>query len=282
MTWMNRTQKKADGARLGLRILIILVVLTTLFQEFAMTLRKLTGALLACAITGPVVAQPKNTAVNPEPRTGGPATRHEQFLKRAAKGDVDVLFLGDSITQGWEGAGKDAWAKNFEPLKAANFGIGGDRTQHVLWRITTGKELEGINPKVAVLMIGTNNAGSNSAEEIAAGVEAIVQELRKQRPYMKVLLLGVFPRSGKPGKDLKDSNRVAANELNTKLPDVNKQIAKLDDGKMVKYLDIGSKFLDSEGGLSKDVMPDYLHLSKKGYDIWAEAIKEPVGEMLKK
>jgi lysophospholipase L1-like esterase len=247
-----------------------------------MTLRHLTAALLVCALVGPAVAQPKNSATTPEPRTGGWVQRHEQFLKRAARGDVDVLFLGDSITQGWEGAGKDVWAKHFEPLKAANFGIGGDRTQHVLWRITTGKELEGINPRAAVLMIGTNNAGTNSAEEIAAGVEAIVQELRKQKPDMKVLLLGVFPRSARGGKELKDTNRVAANELNTKLPDVNKRIAKLDDGKAVKYLDIGPKFLDSEGGLSKDVMPDYLHLTKKGYEIWAEAIQGPLNELLKK
>ena len=247
-----------------------------------MPLRHLTAAVLACALAGPAVAQPKNSATTPEPRPGGWVQRHEQFLKRAAMGNVDVLFLGDSITQGWERDGKEAWARHFEPQKAANFGIGGDRTQHVLWRITTGKELEGINPKVAVLMIGTNNSRDNSAEEIAAGVEAIVQELRKQKPDMKVLLLGVFPRSARPGKDLKDTNRVAANELNTKLPDVNKRISKLDDGKTVKYLDIGPKFLDSEGGLSKDVMPDYLHLSPKGYEIWAAAIKEPLAELLKK
>jgi lysophospholipase L1-like esterase len=247
-----------------------------------MTLRHLTAALLTCLLAGSAGAQPKNSATTPEPRTGGWTTRHEQFLKRAAQGDVDVLFLGDSITQGWEGAGKEVWAKHFGPRKAANFGIGGDRTQHVLWRITTGKELEGINPKVAVLMIGTNNAGANSAEEIAAGVEAVVRELRRQKPDMKVLLLGVFPRSGKAPKDLKDANRVAADELNTKLPDVNKRIARLDDGKAVKYLDIGPKFLDAEGGLSKDVMPDYLHLSPKGYAIWAEAIQEPLNELLKK
>jgi lysophospholipase L1-like esterase len=211
----------------------------------------------------------------------GAVGRHEQFLKRAARGDVDLLFLGDSITQGWEGNGKEAWAKHFAPKKAANFGIGGDRTQHVLWRITAGKELEGISPKLAVLMIGTNNAGTNTAEEIAAGVEAIVQELRRQKPDMKVLLLGVFPRSGKSAKALKDTNRVAADELHQKIPDVNARIAKLDDGKTVKYLDIGSKFLDAEGGLPKDVMPDYLHLSKKGYEIWAEAIRGPVEEMMK-
>jgi lysophospholipase L1-like esterase len=246
-----------------------------------MTLRSLAAGLLACTLAGLVAAQPKNTATTPEARKGGPADRHEKLLKRTATGHVDVLFLGDSITQGWEGNGKDVWAKHFETLHAGNYGIGGDRTQHVLWRITEGKELEGLTPKACVLMIGTNNAGANSAEEIAAGVEAIVKELRHQKPHMKILLLGVFPRSGKPAKELKDANHVAADELNTKLPEVNKRLAKLDDGKMVKYLDIGPKFLDKDGGLSKEIMPDFLHLTKKGYEIWADAIEGPLNELLK-
>ncbi|QDU19940.1 platelet-activating factor acetylhydrolase IB subunit [Urbifossiella limnaea] len=205
--------------------------------------------------------------------------RHESFVKRAAKGDVDVLFLGDSITQGWEGGGKAAWKETFEPMKAANFGIGGDRTEHVLWRITEGKELEGINPKVAVLMIGTNNSGSNSPDQIAEGVTAIVKELRKQRPETKVLLLGVFPRAG---KSTKESKSVPAMDLQPKIKQINDRIAKLDDGKAVKYLDIGAKFLEKDGSLSREVMPDYLHLSGKGYAIWADAIKGPVADLMKR
>lgn len=246
-----------------------------------MRIRPVFSLLTLAALTAAVAAQSKNSATTPEARKGGPATRHEQLLKRAATGHVDVLFLGDSITQGWETNGKEVWAKNFEPLHAGNFGISGDRTQHVLWRITEGKELEGISPKAAVLMIGTNNAASNSADEIAAGVEAIVKELRRQKPHMKILLLAVFPRSAKSAKELQDTTHVAADELNKKLPEVNKQLAKLDDGKNVKYLDIGAKFLDKDGGLAKDVMPDYLHLSKKGYEIWAEAIKGPLDELLR-
>src|SRR5262245_61222819 len=134
----------------------------------------------------------KNDAVFPAPRKDkGWTTRHDRFVERAKKGEVDLLFLGDSITQGWENAGKEQWKKAFDPLKAANFGISGDRTQHVLWRITEGKELEGIQPKAVVLMIGTNNMGSNTAEQIAEGITAIVKELRNQRPHAKVLLLGV-------------------------------------------------------------------------------------------
>lgn len=220
-----------------------------------------------------------NPATKAVPRDKGWMTTHERFVERAKKGDVDVLFLGDSITAGWANNGKAAWKETFEPMKAANFGIGGDRTEHVLWRITEGKELEGINPKVAVLMIGTNNSGSNSPEQIAEGVTAIVKELRKQRPETKVLLLGVFPRAGKAEKD---SKSVPAKDLQPKIKQINDRIAKLDDGKSVKYLDIGAKFLETDGSLSREVMQDYLHLSPKGYTIWAEAIKGPVADLMKR
>lgn len=225
------------------------------------------------------VGQDANPATKPlERKDKGSVARHEKFVSIAKAGGVDVVFLGDSITAGWEGAGKDVWKEKFAPLKAANFGIGGDRTQHVLWRITEGKELEGIDPKAFVVMIGTNNTGSDSAEQIAEGVKAIVTELRKQKPKAKVLLLGVFPRAGGIGKE----DKVApADKLNAKIKAINERIAKLDDGKSVKYLDIGGQFLDSTGGLPRETMPDLLHLSKKGYEIWAAAIERPLAEMLK-
>lgn len=224
-----------------------------------------------------------NDAVKPAPRPqDGWVKRHTSFVERAKKGDVDVLFVGDSITQGWEGAGKDVWNDRFAKWKPANFGIGGDRTQHVLWRIIEGKELDGIDPKVIVLMIGTNNFGSNTPEEVSAGVAAIVGEFRKQKPSAKVLLLGVFPRSSKAAKDLKDPTVAAADELHKKTAAVNATIAKLDDGKSVFYLDIGPKFLDEKGGLPKATMPDFLHLSPAGYKIWADAIGGRVEELLAK
>ena len=120
-------------------------------------------------------------------------------------------------------------------------------------------------------MIGTNNTGSNSAEQIADGISAIVEELHMQRPETKVLLLAVFPRSAKPTDRVRD-----------KIKDINERIAKLDDGKMVRYLDIGEKFLEKDGSLSKEIMPDYLHLSPKGYEIWADAIQPSLDEMRKK
>jgi beta-glucosidase len=230
-------------------------------------------AALAVAAVPLWAEQKKPATVTPAERLAQPfwKARHEAFLARTRQIDPDVIFLGDSITQGWEGNGKAAWQKHFEPLKAANLGISGDRTEHVLWRITTGKELEGISPKVAVVMIGTNNAGSNSAAEIAEGIAAIVRELRRQKPSIHVLLLGVFPRSAKPTDKVRD-----------KLKEVNERIAKLDDGKHVHYLDIGPKFLEPDGSLSKEIMPDYLHLSPKGYAIWAEAVAPEVQKLLRK
>jgi lysophospholipase L1-like esterase len=240
------------------------------------SLRRLGLAVLVAAVATAAAPadekQPEHDAVKPAPRKdAGWVKRHESFVDRAKKGDVDVLFLGDSITQGWEGKGSsEVWKKHFEPLKAANFGIGGDRTQHVLWRITEGKELEGIDPKVFVVMIGTNNMSSNSAPEIAEGVTAIVKELNKQRPRAKVLLLGVFPRGARANDKFRD-----------KIKEVNATLAKL-DGKQVRYLDFGDKFLDAEGNLPKETMPDALHLSPKGYQIWADAIDPVLKEMLKK
>src|SRR5438874_61524 len=120
-----------------------------------------------------------NTAIKPVPKKEKWWQQlHHSFQQRARQGNVDVLFLGDSITQGWGGEGRAVWKERFEPLKAANFGIGGDQTQHVLWRLREGKELHGIQPRAVVLMIGTNNMGSNSAEQIAAGIVAIVHEIR--------------------------------------------------------------------------------------------------------
>src|SRR5262245_23205052 len=192
--------------------------------------------------------QKQNPAATPSPRMDkdgepnpGWMKRHEGFVQIAKKGGVDVLFLGDSITDAWRlKAGKPTWDKYFAPLKAANFGIGGDRTEHVLWRITNG-ELEGIKPKVAVLMIGTNNTGGNSAEQIAEGIKAIVHKLGELSPDTKVLLLGVFPRDAKPESPRRQ-----------KIAQINKTISKLDDGKRVKYLDIGDKFLKEDGTLTKD------------------------------
>ena len=231
--------------------------------------RLLTSGLGLCCLlaTAPAARAQAPDSVTPSPRAqdGSWMKMHEQFLAQAKKGQIDLLFLGDSITQGWHN--NDVWKRFYGPRHAANFGIGGDRTQHVLWRIENG-EVDGIHPKVAVLMIGTNNVGSNSADEIAAGVTAIVKELRRRLPETKVLLLGIFPRSEKPDK------------AREKLAEVNKQIARLDDGSNVSYLDIGKTFLNPDGTISREIMPDFLHLTAKGYRLWADAMEPTLWRLL--
>jgi lysophospholipase L1-like esterase len=244
--------------------------------------RKLLLTVLACVVLGATSGRitaddrPKgNTATMPVPRDGEWKKRHERFVAMAKKGGVDLLFLGDSITDLWGGEGhgnrsqgRTIFHEEFEPLKAANFGIGGDQTQHVLWRIQNG-ELDGIQPKVVMLMIGTNNTARNSAEEIAEGVTAIVKEIHKRSPRTKVLLLAVFPRGEKP------------NRYREKIKQVNAIIARLDDGgKTVRYLDIGDKFLEPDGAISKKTMYDFLHLTEKGYQTWADAVKGPIKELM--
>ena len=195
---------------------------------------------------------------------------HDDFVAQAREGGIDLLFLGDSITEGWAGKGKDVWAERYAKLNAANFGIGGDRTQHVLWRIENG-ELENIKPKVVVLMIGTNNAGADTGEEIASGVTKIVQTVR-DKTGAKVLLLGVFPRG---------ENAEKAAAPRAVIAKVNEIISKLDDGKNVRYLDLSDKFYEPDKSISKDIMPDYLHPNARGYQIWADGMQRLLDEMMK-
>jgi lysophospholipase L1-like esterase len=211
----------------------------------------------------------------PAPKTGGWVKRHDGFVEEAKKGGFEVLFTGDSITDGWRNnPQRKIWDATFAPLKAANFGISGDRTQHVLWRLQNG-EFEGLTlPKVVVLMIGTNNIGQKDPEpaaSAAAGIRAIVKEIHAKSPQTKVLLLGVFPR----GEKSDHPHRAMVKEIN-------EAASKLDDGgKTVSFLDIGGKFLQADGSISKEIMPDFLHLSEKGYQIWADAIKALLSELLK-
>lgn len=197
---------------------------------------------------------------------------HEQFLKRGKDGPIGVLFLGDSITEGWAGRGKEVWASQYTKYQPANFGIGGDRTQHVIWRIENG-ELDGIHPKVLVLMIGTNNIGYPAAD-ILKGDKKIIEEIHQKLPDTKLLLLAIFPR----GMDPKMANVATMRE---KIKTVNAELAKLDDGSKTRYLDLGPKFLDAEGVLPADIMPDFLHPNAKGYQIWADAMQPLLDEMMK-
>jgi beta-glucosidase len=215
-----------------------------------------------------------HSAVKPMPRAletnwTARAKLLDQRVKQTP--DTEVLFIGDSITQGWEGVagGSNVWKKYYAPRKAVNLGIGGDRTQHVLWRLEKAP-LENVKPKAAVVMIGTNNSNGedNTPGQIVEGIEAIIKKLRERLPNTKILLLGIFPR----GENF--------NVQRGKLTQINQVLVKLHDGKDVHFLDIGHQFLNSDGILPAEIMPDYLHLSEKGYQIWADAIEPKLAELL--
>jgi lysophospholipase L1-like esterase len=215
-----------------------------------------------------------HSAVTPVPRDDERnakwwSSRHEAVNERLKKGNVDLLYIGDSITHGWENVGKDIWNQYYAPRNAVNMGFGGDRTQHVIWRLDQSN-FENISPKLAIVMIGTNNSNNqdNTAEEIADGIITICKRLRMQFPKMKILLLAIFPRNPEPG---------AQREKNAKASLLASKIA---DGKTIYYMDINQKFLTDDGTLTKEIMPDYLHPNKTGYKIWAEAIEPKVAELM--
>jgi len=214
----------------------------------------------------------------PKPRDPIWVKRHEQFIKdkdeALAKGPVQLVFVGDSITDAWRGGEQnkifmERWGQ-YNPL---NLGISGDKTQEVLWRLENG-ELDGLDEgtKLVVMMIGTNNLGHRPAatpEDTAKGVECLVKTIRQKLPQSKLLLLAVFPRG-----------TAADDPYRSQIRTVNSTISKLADGRQVRYLDIGKKFLADDGTLPRDVMPDALHPNAKGYQIWADAIDPAVKEMI--
>jgi lysophospholipase L1-like esterase len=194
--------------------------------------------------------------------------RHLQFLERIRQGDIGVVFLGDSITDWWPAQGGASWARLMK-YKPANFGVSGDRTEHLLWRISNG-ELEGIDPKVVVVLIGTNNIGyfeDERPEWVARGIRQIVSTIHERLPKTKILLLGIFPRGEKNSPERKTVRAV------------NSLIAGLGDENKIRFLDIGANFLDADGNIPADVMPDRVHLTAKGYEIWFEKMEPILREM---
>jgi lysophospholipase L1-like esterase len=237
----------------------------------------------------PPAPMSQNTAIRPS-LAAQFQDKFQANLEVAKQGDAELLFVGDSITDFWRNeqgmggrgggpaaaapangvipyAGKAVQDKYFGKWKVANYGIAGDTTQGVLYRLQNG-EGKGIKPKAIMMMIGTNNTGRNSAGEIAEGIGAVVLELRKDFPDARILLLAVFPR-GRPGDPARDT-----------IADINKTIARLDDGKKVFYMDIGKDFLDAQGNIPTDVMSDALHPTSKGYEIWAKAVIDPITAMM--
>ncbi|MDA7916521.1 sulfatase-like hydrolase/transferase, partial [Verrucomicrobia bacterium] len=222
-----------------------------------------------------LVDQRKFYDLNPAliPSTRGDESRwreRDQLLtQRTRQSKPDLVFIGDSITQGWEGRGKKVWDKYYGKRNALNIGIGGDRTEHVIWRLTHGQNLGKKKPKAAVVMIGTNNTGhfDQDPEQVAQGVEEILSILDTQIPNAKILLMGVFPR----GKDNFDPKRLNNNGIN-------QRIRRLADGDRVHYMDISDILLQEDGTATKDVMPDLLHLSEEGYERWAKTIEPKLKE----
>jgi lysophospholipase L1-like esterase len=207
-----------------------------------------------------VVQVPRaNSAIAPAQSMVRSTERHNGFVETAKAGNFDILFEGDSITDFWQNTGTEAQKKYFGDVKVANFAVGGDNTQGVLWGLQNG-EGQGHKPKAVMLMIGTNNTMQNTGPEIAEGVGAIVLQLRKDFPDAKIMLLAIFPR----GANAKDNNRIKNEEANT-------IIAKLNDGKHIFFTNINDKFLKPDGSLI-GFGGDNLHPNAEGYEIWAKAV----------
>ena len=210
-------------------------------------------------------------AVVPTPQTESWWTaRHEHALARIRQGEVDLLLIGDSITQGWADEGRRIWDEYYGHRRAVNLGFNSDRTEHVLWRLDHG-EIEGIAPKLAVVMIGTNNTGArhDPPGETAAGIQAILTTLRTRLPGTKILVLGLFPRGASVDDPLRRLNQA-----------INDRVRAYADNQQIFFLDLSRHFLDDRGRLSQDLMPDYLHPNERGYQVWANGMEEMIKTLL--
>ena len=221
-------------------------------------------------------------AVTPIARTDQPwwMPHHQSVLKRVAQGHVDLVMIGDSIIFGFNNSGKAMWEKYYAPRNALNLGFSGDRTEYVLWRLEHG-ELDGISPKLAVVLIGTNNSNGDeyTTEQIADGIKAIVCTIRTRLPETKVLILAIFPRGDAAQRDA-EKQTASFNAQWAKNQQASELASKIADGKMIHYLDINDVFLNGKGELTREIMPDLLHLHEKGYQLWAEAMEPTIAKLM--
>ena len=228
----------------------------------------LSGALALLLAAAALTAVAENTATTPESRDNPRwVKRHQSMADRLKEGHARVLWIGDSIVQRWEECGRPVWNKYYGHRDAVNLGISGDRTQHVLWRLDHCN-LNGVSPKLAIVMIGQNNGPDNSSEEIAEGNAAIVSLLRQKQPNMKILLLAITFRGEYP------------NDEQVKLAKSNEILAKMDDGQHVFYMNINKIFLRPDGTIPKSLMPDCEHPNREGCRLWAEAVEPMVAKLL--
>jgi lysophospholipase L1-like esterase len=237
----------------------------------------LAAALLAGAVAWTAFAQ--TPADQPVPRTDqNSITAHSQLLEKARKGGIDIYFEGDSITRRWGATDYPEmlanWKQNFFGWNAADFGWGADTVQNILWRLQNG-ELDGVNPKVIVLLAGTNNigrtvpAGGDDARvaDITRGLKAVLDVMRSRAPNATIILTGIFPRN---------DNIAVMPTINR----INASLATFADGKAVRYLNINDKLADADGKLFEGMMGDGLHPTVKGYQVWADALKPIFTELL--
>ena len=223
-------------------------------------------ALASLALPG--VGLGENPAIIPVARTNASwIQRHEAMNRRAKQGNVDLIYVGDSIVQHFDNQGKETWDRYYAPRNALNLGISGDRTEHVLWRLDHGN-IDGISPKLAIVMIGQNNGGINSGEEIAEGVVAIVRKIQAKLPNTKILLLAIFQRREHPTPER--AVLAKASEITSKLA----------DGKMIFYQDINDFYVKPDGSIPRDLMYDFEHPTPLGHRVWAETIEGKVAELM--
>ncbi len=238
-------------------------------------LTMLAAVTAVCGLSGNLQAQapadgktPGITSANDptKPVPGGVrwfGRMHADYVNQTKANKFDVCFMGDSITQMWPA---DMFGKYFGRFKAVNFGIGGDRCENVLFRLNDG-ELQGATPKVIVLMIGTNNQGMNTAEEVAIGVTAVVKALREKCPKSKILLLGILPSTGTPYEKTKAINTITA---------------KLADRNMIEFQDFGPKLQDKEGKILPGMLADTVHLTRQGYEVWGKEVGPTISKMVRR
>lgn len=239
---------------------------TTLWMSGILGVVGLAAGLSASPHAGQAV---QYSDIAPAPRAG-PAwlLRYETLNQRVEVSDPTLVFIGDSITQGWETTGRRVWEEFYEPRRSLNLGIERDAMENLLWRLEHGN-IDHIRPSLAVLLIGTNNVGHDTPERIARGVAQIVHRLRARLPATRLIVLGIFPQGADPGDERR---RIGAQ--------ANRLIARLHDGRDVFFLDIGAGFVRADGTIATDIMPDLLHLSPAGYRIWAQAMEPTVSKLL--
>ncbi len=236
------------------------------------------GAVLL--LPPPAAAQIQPAAADqPAPRTDpNSITAHAQLLDKTKKGRIDIYFEGDSITRRWGATDYPEllanWNQNFFGWNAANFGWGADSTQHILWRLHNG-ELDGVHPKIIVVLAGTNNVGGSvpaggdeaKVADITRGLKAIVDLMREKAPKAVIILMGILPRN---------DNIAVIPTINK----INDNLARFSDGKSVRFLNINNKLADKDGRLFEGMTGDGLHLTLKGYQVWADALKPVFKELL--